>query len=316
MEGNRVKRFPRRLSYQLALLSLGVFASQLIRSGLAGDFARARIRHDVYALPSPRQAIAMSLGYRAALAELLFAHVLVESGLHLQQHRRFETLTAYLTTVIELEPKFATPYRMADTLLTFQVGKPTLRDFKDARMFVERGMRELPFDQEVHLVAGQYLAYLAAPHIADLAGREEAERWRLAGARALARSCELIGHDENIPYHCITAARLFDAAGERQAMQRFLERILAINDDEEIRRMALGYLGRTLGDLEREDTERRFNELDGIRKADLPFVGKNRYLLLPPHYDPCACVGYLANTQPKCATSLFDWHQRTEGSAR
>ncbi len=311
-----MKGFPRRLNYQLALFLLGALVSQLLRGGLAGDFARARIRHDVFALPSPRQSIAMSLGYRAALAELIFAHVLVESGLHLQQHRRFETLTAYLTTIIELEPKFPTPYRMADTLLTFQVGKPTLQDFKDARTFVERGMRELPFDQELHFVAGQYLAYLAAPHIADLAGREEAERWRLAGARALARSCELVGRDESIPYHCITAARLFDVSGERQAMQRFLERILAINDDEEVRRIALGYLGRALGDVEREDMQRRLNELEVIHRADLPFVGKNRYLLLPPHFDPYACIGYLANAQPKCATSLLDWHQRTEGSTR
>jgi hypothetical protein len=311
-----VKRVWRRPGHQLVLLLLGVFVSQLLRGGLASSYARARTRHDVYSLPSPRQAIVMSLGYRAALAELIFAHVLVESGLHLQQHRRFETLAAYLMTVIELEPKFATPYRMADTLLTFQVGKPTLQDFKDARMFVERGMRELPFDQELHFVAGQYLAYLAAPHIADLVGPDEAAQWRLAGARALARSCELVGSDENIPHHCITAARLFDVAGERQAMQRFLERILAINDDEEIRRIAFGYLGRTLGDLEREDAQRRLNELDVIRKNDLPFVGKNRYLLLPPRYDPRACVGYLANAQPKCATSLFDWHQRTEGAAR
>ena len=302
------------LLVQVVSLLLGMALCQSIRGGLARDYARASVQHDVYALPSPRQAIVMSLGYRSAMAELIFAHVLVESGLHLQQHRRFETLAAYLDTVTALDPKFATPYRMADTLLTFQAEKATLKEYKDARSLLERGMAELPFDQELHLIAGQFFAYLAAPQISDLVGPAEAEQWRLAGARALARSCELVGHNENIPYHCITAARLFDIAGERQAMQRFLERVLAVNDDEEIRKLALGYLGRSLGNAEKEDAERRFNELDLIRKADLPFVGKNRYLLLPPPYDPFACVGYLGNTNPRCATSLLDWHQRHDVS--
>ena len=218
------------------------------------------------------------------MAELIFAHLLVESGLHLQEHRRFDTLDAYLETVIALDPKFSTPYRLADTLLTFQAGKATLKDFKLARSVLERGMRELPFDQE----------------------------WKIAGARALARSCELIGHNENFPYHCITAAHLFDKAGEHQAMRRFLERVLAVNDDENIRDLAFGYLGRGLGKADAEAEQRRLNELDLIRKSEMPFVGKNRYLLLPPHYDPYRCVGYLGDTNAKCATSLFDWHARNE----
>jgi hypothetical protein len=162
------------------------------------------------------------------------------------------------------------------------------------------------------LIAGQYFAYLAAPNIAELDSPAEAEKWKLAGARALARSCELVGRNENIPFHCITAAHLFDAAGEHQAMQRFLERVLAVNDDEEIRKLALGYLGQSLGKVEREAAQRRFDELDQIRKSDLPFVGKNRYLLLPPRYDPYACVGYFGDSDSKCATSLADWHARRE----
>ena len=302
------------LLIQLAVLLLGLLVCQPIRGGLARDFGRGRAKRDVYALPSPQQAITMSLGYRSAMAELIFAHVLVDTGLHLQEHRRFDTLKAYLDTVTALEPKFATPYRMADTLLTFQAGKSALKDYKDARALLERGMAQLPFDQELHQVAGQFLAYLAPAQIEEFAGRAEAEQWRLAGARALARSCELVGHNENVPYHCITAAKLFDVAGERQAMQRFLERVLAVNDDEEIRNLALGYLGRSLSDAERKDTERRFGDLDLVRKADLPFVGKNRYLLLPPPYDPFVCVGYLGDTNPHCATNLVDWHQRHEMS--
>src|ERR1700690_2993990 len=102
---------------------LGVVISHSVRAGLARDFARARTKRDIYALPSPRQAVAFSLGYRSAMAELIFAHVLVESGLHIQEHRRFDTLGTYLETVVALDPQFSTPYRLADTLLTFQAAK-------------------------------------------------------------------------------------------------------------------------------------------------------------------------------------------------
>jgi len=302
--------------FTCGLVVVGLFVAYSLRVGLARDYSRVHSKRDVYALPSPRQAIVMSLGYRSAMADLIFANVLVESGLHIQEHRKFDTLAAYLYTVIALDPKFRTPYRLADTLLTFQAGKATLTDFENARKIIEKGLSELPFDQELYLTAGQFFAYLAAPNIAELGSKEEAERWKLAGARALARSCELVGRNENIPYHCITAARLFDAAGERKAMQSFLERFLAVNDDEEVRKLALGYMGRTLGNAEKSEVQRRLGELDEIRKSDLPFVGKNRYLLLPPRSEPFACVGYWGSDALSCATNLRDWHERNDEKLR
>jgi tetratricopeptide (TPR) repeat protein len=293
-------------------LVCGLTVAQIVRAGLASDFSRAQTKRDVYALPSPTQAKFFSLGYRSALAELIFAHVLVDSGLHLQQKRRFDTLAAYLKTVIELDPKYATPYRMADTLLTFQVGKPLLKNYNDAKAILTRGMRELPYDQELHLTAGQFMAYLAAPQIAHLAGEEEASRWRLDGARALARSCELVGHNEAIPYHCIAAAKLFEGAGEREAVKKFLQKVLAVNDDESIRALALGFLGRTLGAGEEEEAKIRFGDLEHLKKSDLPFVSKNRYLLLPPPFDPIACVGMLQSRRVECATSIVEWHARKD----
>ncbi len=289
-------------------LGLSLVVAQLLRPGLAAEFARAKTKRDVYALPSPRQAKFFSLGYRTALAELIFAHVLVDSGLHLQQKRRFDTLAAYLRTVIELDPKYPTPYRLADTLLTFQAGKPLLKNYQDAREILHRGMRELPYDQELHLTAGQFMAYLAAPQVAQLAGPEQAEAWRLDGARALARSCELVGRNENIPYHCITAAKLFEGAGQLDAVKSFLRKVLAVSDDENIRALALGYLEKVLGEGERQQAQERLEQLEQLKKSDLPFISKNRYLLLPPPFDPLACIGYLGLRRLECATSFVEWH--------
>ena len=291
-------------------------AAQWFRGDLASDVSRAKTKRDVYVLPSPAQAKFFSLGYRSALAELIFAHVLVDSGLHLQQKRKFDTLAAYLRTVIELDPKYPTPYRLADTLLTFQVGEARLKDFQDAHDILVRGMRELPYSQELHLTAGQFFAYLAAPQVAHLAGPEEATRWRLDGARALARSCELVGHNDNIPYHCISAARLFEGPGRREAVKTFLQKVLAVNDDENVRSLALAYLGSTLGKEQEEEAKARFSDLEEVKKSDLPFVSKNRYLLLTPPFDPIACVGSIKASRVECATSFFEWHARKDSAVK
>ncbi len=296
----------------MVVLVLGVVLVRATRARLAEICKRTVERHDVYALPQPERVVTMSLGYRAALADLLFAHVLVESGLHLQERRRFETVADYLFAITTLDPKFATPYRFADTLITLQVGQPSLRDYERTRELLRRGLKELPFDTELWLTAGQFMAYLAPGHIEKLAGAQQAEDWRLEGARTLARSCELVGSNEAVPYHCVTAARLLGQAGEREAVIRFVERILAVNDDPAIHAQALRSLSRVVGEEQREQITRRSERVDRLRAEDLPFVGKNRYLSLGPPFDPFLCLDPAQSKKARCATSFIEYHARLD----
>jgi hypothetical protein len=71
-----------------------------------------------------------------------------------------------------------------------------------------------------------------------------------------------------------------------------------------------------MGEAQRQEAEERFSELDRARVHDLPYVGKNLYLLLPPPHDAYACVGYLDDAEAKCATSLCDWHSRIHPGPR
>ena len=182
------------------------------RPRLADHFHRASVGSDVYALPNPEQTVVASLGWRSALADLIYAHVLVSSGLHIHEKRRFEFAGNYLDTINELDPKFRAPYHYADTLLTLSTVAPRVEDYVKARQILERGMDELPLDGELWSAAGQFMAYLAPSQLKD---EEQKKEWRLAGARRLARACELVGKNENIPYHCITAAGIFTRAGQR-----------------------------------------------------------------------------------------------------
>ncbi|MET0795610.1 MAG: hypothetical protein ABW061_29090 [Polyangiaceae bacterium] len=284
----------------LALIGLSGLAVHLLQVPLAARFLRTKVQNDVYALPPPRQIVSMSLGYRSALADLIFAHVLVSSGIHAQERRSFEFVGRYLEAINELDPKFATPYRMADGLITLQAKAVKPENYREARRILERGMAELPFDQALWASSGQFFAYLAPSNFAD---EKEQEEWKLAGARALAHACELVGSNENIPYQCVVAAGMLTRAGAAVASRQFLERMLGINDDPEILKLASALLQQAVGAEERDRVQARHQAFQKAWGADLPFITRGAMLAIGPRWNPAACAGSGA----ECATSWRRW---------
>jgi hypothetical protein len=288
----------------LILLVASIASIKRLRADLAERYDRLRVRSDVYALPAPEQLIVASLGYRSALADLLYANTLVSYGIHIQERRRFEYVAQYLDAVTTLDPKFRAPFLYADTLLVMQAVPARLEDFVKARELLERGTRAFPHDAELWLNAGQFMAYLAVPYLQDANLKE---RWRLDGARVLAKSCEFVSGNQNIPYHCITAASLFSKAGEREATARFLERLLAVSDDEEFRAYAHTYLDALLDDMQRQKIRSRDRRFHAAWGSDLPFVRKDLLLVIGPRFDPARCAGAEASKSGDCATSWRAW---------
>jgi hypothetical protein len=284
----------------LALIAVSGVAVHRLQGPLAASFVATKAKNDVYALPPPEQVVVMSLGYRSALADLIFAHVLVSSGIHVQERRGFEFVGKYLEAVNELDPKFAAPYRMADGLITLQA-KPVGPDgYRQARRILERGMKELPFDQALWASSGQFFAYLSPDVFAD---PKEQDDWKLAGGRALARACELVGSNENIPYQCVIAAGLLTRVGAEAASRQFLERMLVINDDPEIRRLAGALLQKAVGAEARERFQVRQQAFQQAWGADLPFVTRGAMLTVGPRWDAAICAG----SSKECVTSWRSW---------
>jgi hypothetical protein len=278
----------------LGVLALGVGLLSLERATLADAHHRITQKHDVYLLPPKDQAVAWSLGYRAAAADLIFGHVLVSAGIHLSEKRLFEFAAPYLETVNELDPKFRDPYRYSDALITLQTVPVPEEAFRQARNILLRGTRELPFDQQLWSAAGQFLAYLAP---ARLSNRAEQAEFRQEGARLMARACELIGSNENIPYHCITATKFFTDAGNRAASIALFQRLLVVSDDPEIRAMANANLV-AMGE------QAHASRFEKAWREDLPFVPHNTMATLGPRFDPAECAGKRGARGDACTTSF------------
>lgn len=298
------------VSWVVAAAGIGLIV--LARAPLVERYRAHSAEEEVSLLLSPEHTVVLSLGHREALADYLFANILVQYGLSFQDRRRFEATYKYLDTITTLAPTFDRPYLYTDTLLTLRPSPARLEDYLGTRKLHERGMQALPFHTELWSVAGQFAAYLAQQYLPE----EHKKEFKLAGARYMARACELASNNANIPYHCITAARILNRAGQREAVIRMLTRTLAVNDDPEVRKMALGYLEHATSERERERYGRRLKQLEAEWKATLPHASRIMMSLLGPGPDLWNCAGASAASTPGCHTTWQSWGEmmdRTKG---
>ncbi len=291
-----------------AAVAVAAAAIGAVRAPAADLERRVQETSDVYVLPPPDQVVLLSLGYRAALADLIWSHVLVSQGLHTMERRRFENLTRLLDAINALDPTFRDPYVFADALITFQASTTPHEEVVKAREIMERGVRNRPLDGELWLSLGQFVAFIApASYLTD---PEEQERWRREGAAMLERAAELGGGDANISWQALGGAGILGRAGERDAQIRFLQRTLAVTDDEELKQKIRAQLDKLLGEKEADAYRKRFDGFAEIWRRDLPFVGKTTLLLLGPPPDPAYCAGAAHAHEARCATTWRDWAER------
>jgi len=287
----------------LAAIALAVACAagiQVVQTPLAKNTLKVRLEDDASALPPPKQLRALTFGYHAAAADLLWAKLLVEHGLHTQERRVFEAAPRYIEGIVELQPEHPMVYGFVDTLLVTAKagGLPTEADARLARGYLERGVRERPFDHDVWLHYGQFLAFLAPSYLKE---DQEIERWRRDGAFAIARAVEL-GADAD---RSLAASTILSKTGEKKAAIRQLQSAFAITDDPETRRQIAFKLQR----LEATpDAEEVVSRVEHEWRARYPFLTRGASLLVGPYRSPAACAGPLSYAIAKCAP---DWSTAT-----
>ena len=293
-----------------ACIAVGAAFVAAVREPLLERYEQPAVHEQLSFLLSPRWSVAFSLGHREALADYLFGTLLVRYGMSFRDKQRDEAAYRYLDTITTLAPTFARPYNYADTLLTMLPTTPTLQDYLDTRHLHERGEKALPTNQELWYVAGQFATYIAPQRVPQ----PFADELKRKGVADLARACELASNNANIPYGCIGVLRQFDKEGQREALIRMLTRTLAVNDDPEIRRIAVGVLQRQLGEREQARYMRRTQELEGIWQAQMPQVSRVMMSLLGPGPDVWRCAGRSAVVSAECATSWREWGEARDRS--
>jgi len=300
---------------------------------LPGRTEQLRIKEgsDAYLLPPPSQLVHMSLGYRAALADLLWADLQVTQGLRLGEKRRHNLTVNYLDAINELDPKWRDPYRMADTLITVQAKSASIEEVREARRILERGVRERPNDAELWFVLGAFMMFIA-PNSYMEPGSEEALAWREQGALHLARAAELAPKDSSITWQTLGAARLLAETGHLERTIEMLSTVLATTEDPELRsdveqRLRVFMREQSEGAADAEQQKRiarakRMRQLardhyflDERLESRKPGSNVETTMLLGPPRDAGVCAGPAADERPGCASNWREWADADNASA-
>jgi hypothetical protein len=287
------------VSIWLAILVVVTCAAGIgvIQPRLATTLKEHARRDDILILPPDAQLRAMTFGYRSAAADLLWAKLVVEHGMHWEEKRAFPDMPTYIDGILALDPDHPTLYDFVDTLLLFTPKGSGEAEARIARQYFERGVREHPSDPRIWLRYGEFMAYLAPSFIKD---PKEADAWRRDGALAVAKAVDL-GAD---PERALAATTLLGKTGEGKAQVAHLQRVYALTDDPETRRQVRLKLEKLQLTVESEAT---LSIVEGEWRARYPFFPRGVALMLGPYRDPSACAGP-SQTKKECAA---DWTEAT-----
>ncbi|HEX9294784.1 MAG TPA: hypothetical protein VF881_03090 [Polyangiaceae bacterium] len=263
-----------------------------------------KLTSDVFALPPPSALTALSLGYRSALADILFTSTVVSYGIHGEEHRRFEFVGEYLDSIVALDPHFCQTYRYADTFIIYQAeGTPGPDEVRHAQRLLERGLEMCPYDAALWLSAGQFMAFIGTQFLTD---EREKEQLRSEGAKTLARAAELGSDNQNLQWQATAAAGIFTREGNREAAIAFLERVYSVTDDEQLKANVAAKLDALREEQRASRAKRRADAFNELWRRDLPFVSRTKLLVLGPPFEAPRCSG---GDRPanRCAQSWLDW---------
>jgi tetratricopeptide (TPR) repeat protein len=281
-----------------ALLALGCAGIGATQPRLAATVHRVREREDVYPFPPPPELHAATLGWDAAVVDILWATLLVAYGTHWSEHREFVQAPLYIDAILELEPTYWPAYNYVDTLLVYRPLQGTADDARMARKYLLEATTRRPEDWRAWVKLGQFLAFLGPPF---LGSGPESDAWRQEGAAALVRAAEL-GADAD---QTLVASSLLTDAGARDVAIRSLEHAYEFTPEGSEAHIRIGRRLQSLQATRAYDAANMAAEAIAARwRAEIPFVTRDAYLLLGPTTDAALCSGPEAADDRACAR---DW---------
>jgi hypothetical protein len=270
-----------------ALVSLSLAGLVRTQPVLARTTHEVKERDDTFVFPPPAELHAGTLGYDAAVVDLLWADLLVEHGTHYSEKRDFTDIPKYLDAILELEPTYAPLYKYVTSMLAYRPMQGTEEDVRKARAYMERGTRERSTDAKVWMEYGEFIAFIAPSFLHD---DNDKQAWRIDGARAMAHAVELGGE----PDRALTAAAMLTRAGDTRGTIAFLRRAYALTEGpstEEVHEKIGEHLAALQANSLREAADATFRAIEARRRKDSPGVDFGLYLLLGPSPDVFGCTG-------------------------
>jgi hypothetical protein len=257
----------------VVVLSLAV-AADLLRGQAQRHFVAAQTYEDIYYLPPPSQLVVGSLGYRAALADLIWMKALIYFGDELSHRGNVTNLFRYTDAMLALDQSFRRVYRWVASAAIYRTGDVTVQDVLTAIAYLERGTRLFPDDAELAWDLGATYAYELVPMLPSGEPRAEARRKSLEYLEMAAL------RGAGPAWLGLQTAAQLDSLGRKEQAVRHLQDLYATATDPGLKEQLERRLAALQTEAYAEAMRAASEELEAARIRDFPYMNQTLYLLV------------------------------------
>ena len=253
-----------------------LFAALMVLSHRAVHRQRAAFPRDqdLLYLPPPGYLAPMSLGYREALADLIWLRAVIFAG-DPERARNVAWVMEYLEGIATLDPEFRRPYTWGSLALIYggQV-RPDRAILDRSIALYRRGLERFPEDHELLFALGMLL--INEQQSAEGYTDAEREAARSEGAELIRRAAAFGAS----PLVRQLAATLVSQGGTDQLAIQFLETQLLQAEDDDHRRLLARKLAAAIGEAGFESLVELREEFERDQAAEFPYLPPDLYTLL------------------------------------
>ena len=257
------------------ILAAGFAAlAHLVHGRVLERQAEAPPEFDVLYVPPAEHLVPMAMGYREALADLIWVRALIYSGENLGA-AQIEATGRYVDAIVGLAPRFRRAYLWGGITAVYS-GQATIdRPMVDRAIDIyRRGVAQFPESHELLYPFGMLLV----TQVPSTPGYDAAERetLRQEGIEAIRRAAAF-GADPLVRQY---AATLIAEHGERELAIQFLESQLAQAEDEDHRRMLRSKLSALGGKGAADSVDRVRRDFSREHQVRAPYLPEALYAVV------------------------------------
>jgi hypothetical protein len=260
-----------RVFVVVALIAAALCAGHT-RLDSQGHFASTRRYEDIYYLPPADWLKVFSLGYREALASLIWTQTLIYFGDEMVQRRPSKHLYRYTDAMLSLDPYFKRAYRWIASAGSYRVGTTGRPDILRSIDYLERAARLFPDDGEIAWDLASFYLYELRPHASSDKERDEANR------KGLEHLQVAVLRGAGPAWLALNAASQLEKMGQREQQIAFLKEAYGQVSSDEVRQQIADQLGLLQSQSFAEAFTREQTQAEADRKRDYPFLDMDLFL--------------------------------------
>lgn len=266
-------RFAARASVIAILASLAFVVRELRLKAFASHLQSQRYE-DVYYLPPARWLPVISLGFRDALADLIWCRSMVYFGEELGNRGEVKFVFDYTDAVIALDPDFRQAYRWAAVAAVSRPVEFTLAEGLRGAQYLKRAIERWPNDGELHWDYGSLVRFTLAPL---LSAGEEKDRLLGLAAPHLATAASL---GAGPPWLALRSSALLERLGQTEAAIRHLEEVYGTVQDDRTKREIEARLAALRSQAFVEALRTANAQFEQSRSATFPYLSPGLFFLV------------------------------------